>query len=72
MKNGLRRHQGESFIYYLRKIFQKKLFLPPDVVRTCAYQVVRSVSFSDNSTDVLNGWSKKNIAKLCTDTERII
>ena len=42
---------------YVRKIFPKTNISNPLIrTRTCAYQKVRNVSFSENFTYVLNGW----------------
>ena len=51
------RHMGPS-IKYIRKIFEKLTFLTPWYahVRTCAYQGVKNVTFSENFACVLNGW----------------
>ena len=45
------------FIYYVRKIFRKTNISYP-VIRRCAYQEVRHVSFSENFTNVINTWTK--------------
>ena len=43
-------------IKYIRKIFQKTNISEPLIrTRTCAYQGVRNVSFSENFAYVLNG-----------------
>ena len=45
-----------SFIKYVRKIFRKTNISNPLIrTRTCAYQGVRNVSFSENFAYVLNG-----------------
>ena len=46
----------ESSIKYVRKIFQKTNISNPLIrIRTCAYQGVRNISFSENFAYVLNG-----------------
>ena len=46
-----------SSIKYVRKIFRKtNIFNPLIRTRTCAYQEIRNVSFSENFAYVLNGW----------------
>ena len=50
-----------SFIYYVRKIFQKtNISYPLISTRTCVYQGVRNVSFSKNFANVFNEWSLIN------------
>ena len=45
-----------SFIKYVRKIFQKTNISNPLIrIRTCAYQGVRNISFSEDFAYVLNG-----------------
>ena len=52
-------------IKYVRKIFRKTNIANPLVRRrTCAYQGVKNVSFSENFTYVLNGWSPIQHLKL--------
>ena len=60
LQQSLRRvgRNTESSIKYIRKIFQKfnvSYFLIGTV--TCAYQRVRAVSFSEDFSYVLNGWT---------------
>ena len=44
-------------IKYVRKIFRKNNISNPLIrTRTCAYQWVRNVIFSENFAHVLNGW----------------
>ena len=44
-------------IKYVRKIFRKTNISNPLIrTRTCAYQGVRNISFSENFSYVLNGW----------------
>ena len=44
-------------IKYARNIFRKTNISNPLIrTRTCAYQGVRNVSFSENFAYVLNGW----------------
>ena len=46
------------FIYFVRKIFRKSNISYPLVrTRTCAYQRVRNVSFSESFANVINEWS---------------
>ena len=45
----------EPFIKYVRKISLKTISNPLIRTRTCAYQGVRNVSFSENLAYVLNG-----------------
>ena len=46
-----------SSIKYVRKIFRKTNISNPLIhTRTCAYQRVRNVSFSENFAYILNGW----------------
>ena len=53
------RMKGRSFIYYVRKIFQKTNISYPLIrICTCAYQRVRNVSFSENFAYVLHEWSR--------------
>ena len=48
----------KSFIYYIHKHFRKtNISYPLILKRTCAYQGVRNVSFSENFASVLNEWS---------------
>ena len=50
-------HSGSS-IKHKRKIFRKTNISNPLIrIRTCAYQGVRNVSFSENFAYLLNGWS---------------
>ena len=47
-----------SSIKYVRKIFRKTNISNPLIhTRTCVYQGVRNISFSENFTYVLNRWS---------------
>ena len=47
--------RNRSFIQYVRKFSEKnKTFCPLIRTRTCAYQGVRNVSFSENFTYLLN------------------
>ena len=46
-----------SFILYVRKISRKTNIYPVIRTCTCAYQVVRNVSFSENFAYVRNAWS---------------
>ena len=51
-----------SFIYYVRKIFRKTNISYPLIrTRTCEYQGVRNVSFSENFAYLLNGWTLRNL-----------
>ena len=53
-KNGTDKEQS---INYVRKIFRETNISNPLILtRTCAYQEVRNVSFSENFAYVLNGW----------------
>ena len=46
-----------SSIYYVHKMFRKTDISYPLIrTRTCAYQVLRQFSFSENFASVLNGW----------------
>ena len=52
-----RNFRSGSSIKYERKIFRKANISKPLIhTRTCAYQGVRNVSFSENFAYVLNGW----------------
>ena len=43
-----------AFIYCVRKIYRKtNIFYPQIRTRTCAYHVIRNVSFSENVTNVM-------------------
>ena len=54
-------HKGPS-IKYARKIFRKTNISNPLIrTRTCAYQEVRNVSFSENFAYVHNGWAPKKM-----------
>ena len=47
-----------GIIYYVRKIFRKTNISYPLIrTRTCTYQGVRNVSFSENFAYVVNEWS---------------
>ena len=64
-----------SSIKYVRRIFQKTNISNPLIgTRTCAYQGIRNVSFSENFAHVLNGWhqrqynlKKDSLTKFCFD-----
>ena len=53
-------------IKYVRKIFRKSNISNP-LIRTCTYQGVINVSFSENFAYVLNGWSLKYTVKLLSN-----
>ena len=53
-----------SSIYYVRKIFRKTSISYTVIrTRTCAYQEVRNVSFSENFAYVLKGWCQTSAWK---------
>ena len=54
-----------SFIYYVRKIFRNTNISYHLIrTRTCAYQGVRNVSFSENFANVTNEWSPGSLTML--------
>ena len=65
------RSQGSS-IEYARKIFRKTNISYPLIrTRTCAYQGVRNVSFSENFAYVLNAWALSKLSLLKGDASWI-
>ena len=51
-----------SCVYYVCTVFRKtNIWNPPIRTRSCSYQGVRNVSFSENFAYVLNGWSVTNM-----------
>ena len=65
MGRELRMVAWRSFIWCVRKTFRKiNISYPLIRTRTCAYQGVRNVSFSENFAYVLNEWSLGFLIKL--------
>ena len=57
--------RGHPFSTYT-KFSEKLIFLTPLIrTRTCTYQGVRNVTFSENFAYVLNGWPLKYARKCC-------
>ena len=57
-RNEYNTNRGHSISTYIHKIHRKTYISHPLIrTRTCAYQRVRNVSFSENCAYVLNEWS---------------